>query len=110
MKKIEHTWAVVTGASSGIGECICHELAKKKVNIILCGRDEETIHEIQENLETTYGVKTDYFVGDLVEKGEPERLAKTMGGRYHVQFYLIMQEPETMGLFRLFTKRAYGYY
>tara|TARA_B100000925_G_scaffold290522_1_gene275943 strand:- start:3094 stop:3963 length:870 start_codon:yes stop_codon:yes gene_type:complete len=86
LKKIEHTWAIVTGASSGIGECICHELAKKKVNIILCGRDEETIHEIQENLETTYNIKTDFFVGDLVEKGEPERLAKTMGGRYHVQF------------------------
>ena len=86
MKKIEHSWALVTGASSGIGESICHELAQKKVNIILCGRDEDKIHEIQEELESKYSVKTDFFVGDLVEDGEPERLVKTMGGRYHVQF------------------------
>ena len=85
-------------------------LPKKKVNIILCGRDEETIHEIQENLETTYNIKTDFFVGDLVEKGEPERLAKTMGGRYHVQFLFNNAGAGNYGpFFRLFIKRAYGY-
>ncbi len=86
MKKIEYSWAIVTGATSGIGECICYELAKKKVNIVLCGRDEVRLREIQNNLEKSYDIKTDSYSGDLVEDGGPERLVKTMGGRYHIQF------------------------
>ena len=32
------TWALVTGASMGIGEQCCHELAKQGFNIILVSR------------------------------------------------------------------------
>ena len=85
MKKIEHSWAVVTGASGGIGASLCEELAKKKINIVLCGRDREAIDITEKKLQEKYQIKTDRFLGDLTLDGENERLVKTIGGRYHVQ-------------------------
>lgn len=47
--------ALITGASSGIGRAIAYEFAKNGINLILCGRREDRLIEIQEE------------IGDLVE-------------------------------------------
>ena len=86
MKKVERSWALVTGASSGIGEEICYELARKKINIILAGRNQDEINRVKNNILKINSVETDIFLGDLTEDGECERLIKNMGARYHLQF------------------------
>ncbi len=40
------TWAVVTGASDGIGKSFCSELAKDGFNIILIARNKEKLEKV----------------------------------------------------------------
>ena len=51
-------WAVVTGASDGLGEAYCYELAKSGFNIILVSRTPEKLDRVALMLREEYGVKT----------------------------------------------------
>ncbi|PRW20715.1 beta-ketoacyl reductase [Chlorella sorokiniana] len=51
-------WAVVTGASEGIGRALSNLLAEKGVNIVLVSLPEPRLHEAAAELESKYGVKT----------------------------------------------------
>lgn len=51
-------WAVVTGATDGIGEAIAKELASKGLNIVLISRTESKLKASALTIETSYGVKT----------------------------------------------------
>jgi len=51
-------WAVVTGATDGIGEAIANELAKKGLNIVLISRTESKLKASALIIETKHGVKT----------------------------------------------------
>ena len=67
-------FALVTGASSGIGLEICKSLAKRGVNIILTSRSENKLKRISEEINSNYGVSTDYFVCDLVDNNGPKKI------------------------------------
>ena len=43
---MNHKIALVTGASSGIGLAICHELAQLKYNLLLVSNDEIGLYSI----------------------------------------------------------------
>jgi len=51
-------WAVVTGATAGIGEGFCDELAKRKTNLVLVSRDETKLKALSKRLEETYKIET----------------------------------------------------
>jgi len=42
--------ALITGATSGIGECLAHLLAKKEIPLILTGRNREKLEELKTQL------------------------------------------------------------
>ena len=46
--------ALVTGASSGIGRDIAHELSKKGYDIIAVARDEKALNELKQNIEKSF--------------------------------------------------------
>ena len=58
-------WALVTGASSGIGESFTRLLASKGFNITLVARDEARLHERAAGLREKYGVQTFVLPADL---------------------------------------------
>jgi short-subunit dehydrogenase len=58
-------WALVTGASSGIGESFTRLLASKGFNIALVARDEARLHERAAGLREKYGVQTFVLPADL---------------------------------------------
>ena len=60
-----HTWALVTGATSGIGESFTRLLAANNYNIILVARDAERLAERAQGLEKNFGVKTHILRADL---------------------------------------------
>jgi len=46
------TWAVVTGATDGIGRCFAEQLAEKGFNIVLLSRTKEKLEELAKTLKT----------------------------------------------------------
>jgi len=67
-------FALVTGASSGIGLQICHSLAKRGFNIILTSRSENTLKAVSEKISYNYEVETTYFPCDLADRQGPQNI------------------------------------
>ncbi len=69
-------WAVVTGASAGIGDAFARALAAEGVNVVLTARREERLRTLATDLETRHNVQTRVVPLDLAADGAPERLAE----------------------------------
>ena len=59
------SWALVTGATAGIGESFSRLLASHKYNIVLVARDLPRLQERAQALEAKYGIKTHVIQADL---------------------------------------------
>ncbi len=46
--KLEGRWAMVTGATSGIGKACAHKLAEAGANLVLCGRNSEKLDALKQ--------------------------------------------------------------
>ncbi len=57
--------ALITGASSGIGETFAQELAARKTNLVLVARSEDKLQKLANKLESEYQIQTDIIVQDL---------------------------------------------
>ncbi|MDB5185513.1 MAG: Short-chain dehydrogenase [Candidatus Saccharibacteria bacterium] len=58
-------WAVVTGASSGIGKAFAAVFAKNGINLVLTARDGARLASLAIEFERDYGIKTVIYAGDL---------------------------------------------
>jgi short-subunit dehydrogenase len=59
------SWALVTGATAGIGESFTRLLAENNYNLVLVARDLPRLHERATSLHSTYGVETIVLQADL---------------------------------------------
>ena len=59
------SWALVTGATSGIGESFTRLLASNKYNVVLVARDLPRLQERAQGLEAKFGIKTQVIQADL---------------------------------------------
>lgn len=67
-------WAVVTGASSGIGRAFVDRLAADGVNLVLASRSAERLREIGRELATTRGIDHQVVAVDLSERAGAQTL------------------------------------
>jgi short-subunit dehydrogenase len=58
-------WALITGASAGIGEAFAVELAAAGVNLILIARRKDRLEAIAARLGAEYKIQTRIVVADL---------------------------------------------
>ncbi|MDD4663754.1 MAG: SDR family NAD(P)-dependent oxidoreductase [Caldisericia bacterium] len=58
-------WALVTGASSGIGREIAIELARKQANLVLVSRTESVLEALQQQLQEQFQVRVLFIPIDL---------------------------------------------
>ncbi len=58
-------WALVTGASSGIGLGLAERLAEAGLNLALNARNREELEKISSSLQTRYGIQTLVLAADL---------------------------------------------
>jgi uncharacterized protein len=70
-------YALVTGASRGIGRAIAVELARYDIPLILVARDQDKLMELSYDVETCYGVKCYVIPADLSQHGIAERIYET---------------------------------
>jgi short-subunit dehydrogenase len=59
------SYALITGASKGIGKAIAEELAAKKFDLLLIARSEDVLKQVAKNIADKYKVKVDFFAVDL---------------------------------------------
>lgn len=76
-----HEFALITGASSGIGECFAKALAARQYNLALVARSQEKLEALSRDLKTAHGIAAEPLPMDLTEAGAPEKLAQTLSER-----------------------------
>ncbi|KAH0500627.1 Inactive hydroxysteroid dehydrogenase-like protein 1 [Microtus ochrogaster] len=58
-------WAVISGATDGIGKAYAEELASRGLNMILIGQEEEKLQAVAKHIADTYRVETVVMVADF---------------------------------------------
>ncbi|WP_248896378.1 SDR family oxidoreductase [Haloplanus halobius] len=75
---LEDRAAIVTGASSGIGEATAHALASEGARVALAARSEDRLASIAADLETKHGVETLVVPTDVRDEDAVEALIETV--------------------------------
>jgi short-subunit dehydrogenase len=72
------TTALVTGASSGIGETFAQELAARKTNLVIVARSKDKLDQLATQLQQQHNIKVDVIAQDLTEPNATQRVFDTM--------------------------------
>ncbi|CAN5789091.1 SDR family oxidoreductase [soil metagenome] len=76
------TWAVITGASAGLGALFAEQLADQGHSLILTGRDRQRLEQVSHQVrERTPGIEVELVAGDLGTKDGVDALVAAIDGR-----------------------------
>jgi uncharacterized protein len=67
-------YALITGASKGIGRAIARDLASRGFNILLVARSEQLLQQLAAELASRHGIKIDWLALDLSLAEAPQNL------------------------------------
>jgi uncharacterized protein len=81
MEKERKQWALVTGASSGLGIALATELAERGINVVLTARRELPMVNLAKKLETQHGIDTAVEAIDLSVLGSAQALYDRLNAR-----------------------------
>ena len=82
IKEWNGKWALVTGASAGIGKALAVELARGGTNLVLTARRRDRLESLAHELSSTYKIRCEIVTADLTQAsapGEIFRFAKDKG-------------------------------
>lgn len=68
------SFALITGASKGIGKAMAYEFAKQKKNVLLVARSEHLLKQISEDICKNHKVDVYYFAIDLAQENAAQKV------------------------------------
>ena len=80
-KHDEHTvmgWALVTGASAGIGRAVAISLARRNIPVVLVARDVGRLERLSSTIKHCYGVQTFVIQSDLCNGDAVTKISNTL--------------------------------
>lgn len=72
------SWAIVTGASSGLGRGFAERLAQEGFNLVLIARRRNLLEELEHELQITHGIETLVIDSDLSSNNFMQALKKVI--------------------------------
>ncbi|MCL4233931.1 MAG: SDR family NAD(P)-dependent oxidoreductase [Deltaproteobacteria bacterium] len=88
-------WALVTGATAGIGAHFARELARRGLNVVVNARQRDDVEGVAQNLAEQFGIETRAAVADLSRPGDVRAL---LDGVADLEIGLVIQNAGTMTL------------
>lgn len=102
------SFALITGASKGIGKCIAEELASRGIHVLLVARSESLLKEVCNNIAGKYNVQAFYFVADLSKPAAPgEVLEWCQKNNYDVNILVNNAGYGLSGLFDKYSEKEH---
>ncbi len=80
LKQAYGDWALITGASSGIGMALSELIASCNINVILCSRSKDKLDAQASRLKKNYGVSVNVIALDLSEAESIDQLIQQTQG------------------------------
>jgi short-subunit dehydrogenase len=74
-------YALVTGASRGLGRCFARTLAARKQNLVLVARSGEKLEALRRELQAAHGIEVESIPFDLAQTGAGQHLADELTRR-----------------------------
>jgi len=73
-------WALVTGASSGIGKSISEQLAQQGLHLVAVARNQANLDTLKNDLEAKYAIQVETIAEDLSKPGASSLIAEQTAG------------------------------
>ena len=89
------SWALISGASDGLGASLARRIAEKGIDCLLVARREEKLRALARELSDTYGVTAEPIPIDLEQADASDRLI-AVGDTFDVGLYLINAGGDTI--------------
>jgi uncharacterized protein len=77
---VQGKWALVTGASAGIGVALAEDLAAAGVHLVLTARRLDRLELLAARLQSEYGIQTRAIAADLADPAVPQQLLDATEG------------------------------
>lgn len=103
---MEETYAVITGASQGLGKSFAYELAKRKMSLILISLPDQGLPAICADLQHRFGVKAHACEIDLSKKESILSVAEWINSLFDV--YMLINNAGVGGT-KKFEDASFGY-
>ena len=76
-------WALITGASSGIGRALAHAFAARGYNLFLTARNEPALRRVARGCAEKFKVATEVYIADLADPQAVDALIDALSLEHH---------------------------